>query len=233
MYIRADTPLPLFIPFPQFLIGLDISLTAKVLYSLLLNRTTLSQKSGWTSEDGYVYVVYPVKSLADSLGRSERATKSALRELEEADLLIRIRQGLNRPNHIFLKLPDEVQFTTPGRGSFYPSDGQFFAPLEVQGLPINKNKAIKTDRSKINQGGPAAHGYGEFQNVFLSDEQIARLQAECPSQYSEYINRLSAYMASSGKHYADHYATIRKWITEDNRRTRSLYDDPDDEGGHL
>ena len=32
-----------------------------------------------------------------------------------------------------------------------------------------------------------------------------------------YINRLSAYMASSGKHYANHYATIRKWLDEDSK----------------
>lgn len=233
MYIRADTPLPLFIPFPQFLIAQDISLTAKVLYALLLNRTTLSQKSGWTSEDGYVYVVYPVKSLADDLGRSERATKSALRELETADLLVRIRQGLNKPNRIFLKLPDEVQLTTPGRGNFCPPEGQFSTHLEVQGLPINKNKAIKKDIPRTNEGGAVPHAFGEFQNVVLSDAQFAWLQAECPRQYGEYINRLSAYMASSGKHYADHYATIRKWIAEDSRKTELIYDDPDDEGGHL
>ena len=32
-----------------------------------------------------------------------------------------------------------------------------------------------------------------------------------------YINRLSAYMASNGKHYANHYATIRKWLDEDSK----------------
>ena len=38
-----------------------------------------------------------------------------------------------------------------------------------------------------------------------------------PDQYEDYINRLSAYMASSGKHYANHYATIRKWLDEDSK----------------
>ena len=33
----------------------------------------------------------------------------------------------------------------------------------------------------------------------------------------DYINRLSAYMASNGKHYANHYATIRKWLDEDSK----------------
>ena len=34
--------------------------------------------------------------------------------------------------------------------------------------------------------------------------------------YIEYIERLSAYMQSSGKHYADHAATIRSWYLRDN-----------------
>ena len=34
---------------------------------------------------------------------------------------------------------------------------------------------------------------------------------------SVYINRLSAYMASNGKHYANHYATIHKRLDEDGK----------------
>lgn len=38
-----------------------------------------------------------------------------------------------------------------------------------------------------------------------------------PANTEDYINRLSAYMASNGKHYANHYATIRKWLDEDSK----------------
>lgn len=46
---------------------------------------------------------------------------------------------------------------------------------------------------------------------------MAELQSIYPGQYEDYINRLSTYMASSGKHYANHYATIRKWLDEDSK----------------
>lgn len=36
----------------------EYSINAKLLYGLLLNRTVLSQKSGWVSEDGNMYVIY-------------------------------------------------------------------------------------------------------------------------------------------------------------------------------
>ena len=60
----------------------EYSINAKLLYGLLLNRTMLSQKSGWVSEDGNVYVIYTIKQMANDLDRSERTVKTALRELE-------------------------------------------------------------------------------------------------------------------------------------------------------
>ena len=41
----ADTPLPIYLPYPRFLLKMEISQTAKLLYSLLLDRSTLSQKN--------------------------------------------------------------------------------------------------------------------------------------------------------------------------------------------
>lgn len=54
-YIRADTRLPAYLPYPRFLLKMEISQTAKLLYSLLLDRSTLSQKtSGWTTRAGFI-----------------------------------------------------------------------------------------------------------------------------------------------------------------------------------
>ena len=54
-YIMADTPLPFFLPYPRFLLKMEISQTAKLLYSLLLDRSTLSQKtSGRTTRAGFI-----------------------------------------------------------------------------------------------------------------------------------------------------------------------------------
>ena len=79
------------------------SINAKLLYALLLTRTMLSQKSGWVSEDGNVYVIYTLKQMANDLNRSARTVKTALCELENAGLLTRVRQGLTLSLiHIFL-----------------------------------------------------------------------------------------------------------------------------------
>ena len=59
------------------------------------------------------------------------------------------------------------------------------------------------------------HKYGLYENVLLTDEDYAKLQAEFPHDYTERIERLSEYIASTGKKYKNHLATIRNWARND------------------
>ena len=45
-YIKAQTPLPAYFPYPKFLLQMSLSHTARLTYVLLLDRMTLSQKMG-------------------------------------------------------------------------------------------------------------------------------------------------------------------------------------------
>lgn len=58
-----------------------LSHTAALTYVLLLDRAHLSQLKGWTDEDGRIYIIYPVESIAATLNRGLTVTKSALAEL--------------------------------------------------------------------------------------------------------------------------------------------------------
>lgn len=215
--LQNQHPLPPFVPLPRFILRGEYSINAKLLYALLLGRTQLSQKSGWVSEDGDVYVIYTIRQMANDLNRSERTVKAALAELENAGLITRIRQGWNRANRIFLRLPDEVQRSSCPEGNICPMDGRESSPCMGQNLPISKKEQKKTDSSQNNRRENARRCFGQYQNVFLLDSELADLQSIYPGQYEDYINRLSAYMASSGKHYANHYATIRKRLDEDSK----------------
>lgn len=62
---------------------------------------------------------------------------------------------------------------------------------------------------------PTRHKYGEYKNVFLSDEELEKLKTEFPSDWQSKIENLSEYIASSGKSYKNHLATIRKWAKAD------------------
>jgi len=67
--------------------------------------------------------------------------------------------------------------------------------------PVKKSKSVK-------------HKYGEYNNVLLTDDELKKLKTEY-SDYEERIERLSSYVASTGKAYKSHYATIRNWARKD------------------
>lgn len=53
-YMTAETELPAYLPYPRFLLKMDISHTAKLLYALLLDRSTLRRRTaGRTARDGH------------------------------------------------------------------------------------------------------------------------------------------------------------------------------------
>ena len=86
----------------------------------------------------------------------------------------------------------------------------------------NRDKSIE-----IREGVCAHARYGRYQNVFLSDAELANLQTDFPAVWSDYIERLSEYMASSGKTYKSHSATIRRWVAEDRRKAAPVIRDRD------
>lgn len=59
---------------------------------------------------------------------------------------------------------------------------------------------------------PLKKVYGEFKNVFMKDEEIAKLNEKFGTkETNNKIENLSEYLASKGKKYANHYATILAW----------------------
>ena len=54
--------------------------------------------------------------------------------------------------------------------------------------------------------------------MILSDKDLSELQEELPDLWQTYIDRLSEYMASTGKQYQNHAATIRRWAAEDRKK---------------
>lgn len=61
---------------------------------------------------------------------------------------------------------------------------------------------------------PTRHKYGEYKNVLLTDEDLEKLKAEF-TDWEARIERLSSYIAQSGKSYKNHLATIRNWAKKD------------------
>jgi len=92
-------------------------------------------------------------------------------------------------------------------------------PPEIE-IELEKEIKIKREIEKVRpETGHLSHTYGHYQNVFLTDEELADLQASFPAVWEQYIEKLSEYMASTGKRYQSHAATIRRWAGEDAKKT--------------
>ena len=76
-----------------------------------------------------------------------------------------------------------------------------------------KDKESKRKIKKRERGALSPHG--QFENVFLSDLEVADLRAKYPNHYEAKIERLSRVIESKGKNYADHYATLIDWLMQD------------------
>ena len=105
-YRISDVVNDSFLRFPMTLLAnpkyKGMSLEAKFIYSLLLNRLTLSQKNGWINEGGEVYLIYTREDAADMLNISYKKAIAAFRELIDYQLLVEQRQGRGYPNLLYV-----------------------------------------------------------------------------------------------------------------------------------
>ena len=71
---------------------------------------------------------------------------------------------------------------------------------------------------------PFRHPIGEYNNVFLSNEEAAKLVQEFGEEIvKKEIESLSNHLATKKNSYKDdaHYATLRKWIREDKEKPKT------------
>lgn len=98
----------------------------------------------------------------------------------------------------------------------------------IEEISIEEDSDSDSDESPSPPKKPVRHKYGEYNNVLLSDEDMEKLKEEFPSDYEERIERLSSYIASSGKSYKNHLATIRNWARKDKKEEKADSFDTDE-----
>jgi hypothetical protein len=81
---------------------LNMKIEAKMAYAILKDRFELSIKNGWTDKENHVFLIYTNTDLVELLGFSEPKVIRIKKELEDYGLLEQVRQGLNKPNLLYL-----------------------------------------------------------------------------------------------------------------------------------
>lgn len=75
---------------------------AKQIYMFLFDRRTLSIQNKWFDEKGDVFVYYTNEQLMEKLNCSKPTIISAKKELADMQLLREVRQGVNKPNRLYI-----------------------------------------------------------------------------------------------------------------------------------
>ena len=227
-YITADTIIPPYLPYPRFLLKMDLSHTAKLLYALFLDRSTLSQKNGWQDGEGRVYIVYPITEIAEILDKGRTTIQDALNELTAAGLMERKRTRFAAANHIYVKVPPVVQISEPmtaGKPDTISTESRTYDSRETglmmseKPAPNNYNINKLKESQLMGVSGEQPAPFGRYKNLFLSESEYAELKGEYPDSLERFIEELSEFIAATGKVYANHAAAVRMWAKRDRKGT--------------
>ena len=111
--LTMDGKLPPYMAYPRFLLGMDLSATAKLVYVLLLDRARLSRRNGWVDEQGKVFLFYPITEIAEAIQASDMTVKRALAALTQHGLIRRVHQGGNLASRIYVRIPGQNKNDPP------------------------------------------------------------------------------------------------------------------------
>ena len=75
---------------------------SKILYAFLLDRLSLSQKNHWIDEDNNVYLIFTREEVQEKLNLSDKIVTKSFKILMEVNLVQEKRQGLGKPNLIYV-----------------------------------------------------------------------------------------------------------------------------------
>lgn len=119
---------------------------------------------------------------------------------------------LNTNNNIYNEHSDKIE---NAQGTFLPGiEENKKSSFEEKEQSQLKNNSTKSKKNQVK------HKYGEYNNVLLSDAEYEKLKEEFPNDYQERIDKLSEYIASTGKKYKNFLATIRSWAKRDKANAK-------------
>ena len=147
----------------------SLNVEAKVLYGILLNRMELSMRNHWFDDNGRVYIIFTIEEVMAHLGCGDKKAGALLAELEKkADLIYRKRQGLGKPNLIYVKnfIPPDRQIQTRQNdvSGAVVSTVQDLSKSQGNNTDNNHTEFNDTDPSipEGTEGSAETHSYASF-----------------------------------------------------------------------
>jgi hypothetical protein len=128
----------------------ELSLNAKVLYGVLLDRMSLSMKNEWLDDENRVYIIYPIDEIREIMGFSRKKAIDLLAELETFGLLEKKRRGLGLPNILYVKsFLSEGESSCGGDGDAESGNSDAYMQRSAE-TDTSRTSGIDTSRSSEN-----------------------------------------------------------------------------------
>jgi len=106
-FYRSEAGQFSFIKIPKLLVtGEDfssLSISAKILYGLLLDRMAIASKNQWIDDEGRVYIQYQLSEIQEDMNISKRKAGECLNELQDMGLIVKRKGGNGYPSRIYVK----------------------------------------------------------------------------------------------------------------------------------
>ena len=169
-----------------------VSAEAKVLYGILLRRMDLSAKNGWIDEKGRVYIICTVSEIMETMNCADNKATKLMNELEEkCGLIERKRQGLGKPNLIyvknFLSVDNPVESRFKSRDNHDSGVAEITIPVPSESRPSNKDQKdidLSYTENPIHSGWDAdgMSEYERYREWFRTELETDILMLDHPTE---------------------------------------------------
>lgn len=85
---------------------LKMSVEAKYLYMLMYDRNKISISNNWVDDNGDIYIYFSIENICKELNIKDQKAQKLKKELMNHELIKEVRQGLNKPNKIYVQVCD-------------------------------------------------------------------------------------------------------------------------------
>lgn len=194
----------------------SISAEAKILYGILLDRISLSQKNGWLDSANRVYIIFTVDEVKEAMGCAEQKAVKLLSELEtKVGLIERKRQGLGKPNLIFVK-----NFIVDNSGDSFPDsqesqiqscENHNSGTMKIKVPELPKSQGTKTNQNKTNYNDTENDPFLSGQSAHHKREQIGQ-DVDERNRYRAFLEGQLEYDILLENHPFDH-ETLEEMIS--------------------
>lgn len=134
-----------------------LSSDSKMMYALILDRASLSEKNNWVDSNGRVFIYFTFDEFCRVLGASKEKISKNLKKLTDCRLIERKRQGLGKPSLIYV---NEVDFS-----NFLKCGNQTSSSSQSETLNVHKPNGNKTYNNNTDFNNTDSSSFGAWDEI--------------------------------------------------------------------